>query len=102
MSYRVVVRPEARTDLLATVGWYEQQQAGLGVDFSVLTETAIDSLGDNPFLHQVRARRRSVEVRWLFPERFPYRIIYFVAGQTVTVFAVLHAKRHDVVWQRRV
>jgi toxin ParE1/3/4 len=43
------------------------------------------------------------DMRWRYPERFPYRVIYEVleAGQTVVVTAVLHAAREDRHWQRR-
>jgi toxin ParE1/3/4 len=42
-------------------------------------------------------------IRWRYPERFPYRVIYEVieADQMVIVAAVLHAARHDRHWQQR-
>jgi len=40
-------------------------------------------------------------VRWIYPGAFPYRIIYYVEGDAVKVFAVLHAARHDRAWRRR-
>jgi toxin ParE1/3/4 len=47
-----------------------------------------DSLAQNPFLN---SRRHPIKnVRWRFPERFPYHIIYEVieAEETVVVAAV--------------
>jgi mRNA-degrading endonuclease RelE of RelBE toxin-antitoxin system len=43
-------------------------------------------------------------IRWRYPERFPYRIIYEVieAEQVVIVAAVIHAARHDRHWQSRI
>jgi mRNA-degrading endonuclease RelE of RelBE toxin-antitoxin system len=43
-------------------------------------------------------------IRWRYPERFPYRVIYEIVEreQTVIVAAVLHAARHDRHWQQRV
>ena len=102
MSYNLVVRPEARVDMIEAATWYEQQQPRLGGEFALATQNAIDSLANNALVYRVRVRYRRHEVRWLFPERFPYRAIYFVDGPTVTVIAVLHAKRDDREWKRRV
>jgi plasmid stabilization system protein ParE len=41
-------------------------------------------------------------IRWQYPERFPYRVIYEVLEDTVVIAAVLHAARHDRHWQKRV
>jgi plasmid stabilization system protein ParE len=59
----------------------------------------IDSLTEQALLFRVRYRRKNV--RWAFPRRFPYRICYYVEAQTVHVFAVVHAARHDREWRRR-
>jgi plasmid stabilization system protein ParE len=42
-------------------------------------------------------------IRWRYPDRFPYRVIYEVdeTRQTVIVAAILHAARHDEHWQSR-
>jgi hypothetical protein len=53
----------------------------------------------NPFLYRIRQYRR--QVRWAYPGRFPYRIIFRVVGDTVVVYAVLHAAREDQYWKRR-
>jgi hypothetical protein len=42
------------------------------------------------------------EVRWISPERFPFRICYDVEGEFVRIFGVIHAKRCDREWRRRV
>lgn len=49
-------------------------------------------------------RHPTKNIRWRYPERFPYRVIYEVleAEHVVVVAAVLHAGRHDRHWQRRV
>ena len=100
MKYRVVVRPEVDDDLREAESWYEQQRAGLGAEFQEEVRAAISSLPGNPLLY--RARHRLMQVRWLHPRRFPYRIIYRVNNDTVTIFAVLHAARHDRHWRQRI
>lgn len=101
MICRLDIRPEAEEDIRSAARWYEGERAGLGVDFTEVAYTAIDSLADHALLYRVRCRRRGREIRWLSPQRFPYRVIYYVEGQTVRIFAVLHAKRSDSAWKER-
>jgi len=101
VSYGLDIWPDTEADIRSAARWYNSEQGGLGVDFAEAVYATIDSLERNPFLHRVRARYRRREVRWVYPERFPYRIIYYVEGQAVRIFAVLHAKRSDAAWKTR-
>ncbi len=100
MSYRLIVRPEVDADLLEAEAWYEQQEEGLGREFLRHARDTIDNLSANPLIYQVRSRRH--QVRWAFPHRFPYRIIFRVIGDTVVIYAVVHAARHDRIWKPRI
>lgn len=99
MSYRLVVRPKVDDDLWEAEAWYEQQQVGLGQRFLRVVRETIASLPDNPFIYPVRDQRS--QVRWAYPHRFPYLIIFRVIRDTVVVYAVVHATRHDRHWKRR-
>ena len=102
MSWRVLVRPEVDNDVAAAAHWYDFQQAGLGDEFREEVIRVLDALAENPLL---TARHHPLKnIRWRYPERFPYRIIYEIieSEQTVIVAAVLHAARQDRHWQRRV
>ena len=98
MSYRLVVRPEVDADLIEAEEWYEQQEAGLGREFLRAARERMDSLSINPLIYQVRSRQ---QVRWAYPHRFPYRIIFRVIRDTVVIYAVVHAARHDRNWKPR-
>ena len=100
MKYHLVVRPEVDADLLEVEKWYDQQQPGLGREFLQSAREAMARLPRNPLLYRVRQKRR--QIRWVYPRRFPYRIIYRVTGQTILVIAVIHAARHDRHWKKRV
>ena len=102
MSWRVVIRPEVEQDVAEAAIWYESRQAGLGVEFVEEVIRVWDALEENPLLNSRRHPHKNI--RWRYPDRFPYRVIYEVdeAGQTVIVAAVLHAARHDRHWQSRV
>ncbi len=99
MSFRVLFRPEAEADIGDAATWYEEQKSGLGSEFAKAVSHAVDALSINPLLTSRRHRRRNI--RWVFPDRFPYRIVYEVANDTVLVISVLHAARHDRHWRER-
>ena len=102
MKWRVLFRPEVQSDVMQAAGWYESQQAGLGAEFREEIIQVFDALEENPLLQCRRHPRKNI--RWRYPNRFPYRVVYEVSEdqRTVVVAAVLHAARHDRHWQRRV
>jgi toxin ParE1/3/4 len=100
VSYSLEIRPDALGDIEEAAGWYEKQQPGLGSEFALSVMTAIESLKANPLRYRLRDRRRNV--RWVRSRRFPYRVVYQIRNEAITVFAVLHAARRDRHWRRRV
>jgi toxin ParE1/3/4 len=81
--------------------WYEERQPGLGGEFVEEVIRVWHGLAENPLLNS--RRHPTKDIRWRYPERFPYRVIYEVleAEHVVVVAAVLHAARHDRHWQQR-
>ena len=102
MKWEVVARSQAKDDLLEAAEWYDNQRAGLGGEFIEEVLTVFEALELNPLLHC--RQHPTKNIRWRYPKRFPYRVIYEVIEdkQLVIVAAVLHAARHDRVWRRRV
>src|SRR5262245_6249084 len=102
MSWAVVVRPDAQSDIAEAAEWYEARQQGLGREFREAVIHVLDTLAENPLLNCRQHPRKNI--RWRYPQRFPYRVIYEVveADNTVVVAAVLHAARHERHWQGRV
>jgi plasmid stabilization system protein ParE len=102
MNWRVKFRPEVEQDVVAAAAWYDSRQTGLGAEFVEEVFRACEALGDNPLLNC--RRHPTKNIRWKYPERFPYRIVYEVieAEHMVVVAAVLHAARHDRHWRKRV
>jgi plasmid stabilization system protein ParE len=101
MSWTVVVRPEAGDDVTEAAAWYDQHQEGLGAQFVEAVIEVYDALAVNPHLNSRRHPRKNV--RWRFPDRFPYRVVYeiFEAEQLVVVAGVIHAARHSRQWKQR-
>ena len=102
MSWCVVLRPEVEADVNEGAEWYESQQSGLGNEFREEIIRVFEVLAENPLLQCRRHPRKNI--RWRYPDRFPYRVIYEVLAteKTVVVAAVLHAARHDRHWRRLV
>jgi plasmid stabilization system protein ParE len=99
VSFRLEVLPAAIADITEAARWYEDQREGLGAEFALAVNETIETLAEQALLFRVRYRRKNA--RWTFPRRFPFRICYYLEGQTVHVFSVIHAARHDRQWRRR-
>ena len=101
MKWRVEFRPEVESDVAKAGAWYEKREPGLGAEFVEEIIRVWDALEEDPLLNCRRHPTRNI--RWRYPDRFPYRIIYEVneSMQTVVIAAVLHAARHDRHWRRR-
>lgn len=101
MKWTVVARPQARNDILQAADWYDCQSEGLGNGFIEEVLAVFDALEVNPLQH---CRRHPIKnIRWRYPKRFPYRVIYEVIEEErlVVIAAVIHAARHDRVWRQR-
>jgi plasmid stabilization system protein ParE len=101
MKWKVVARPDAQDDILQAANWYDRQSVGLGDEFVEEVVALVDALATDP-LFQSRSHPTK-NIRWRYPKRFPYRVIYEVIEeeQLVVIGAVLHAARHDRVWRKR-
>jgi toxin ParE1/3/4 len=95
--HRVIIRSEAEADITDAAIWYERQQPSLGHDFLAEIEFAIASAAENPF--RFPCLRRKPEIRRVLPNRFPYRVFFIRRNDTIVVFRVLHAARHDREWK---
>jgi toxin ParE1/3/4 len=102
MKWRVEFAPAVEQDVAEAADWYESRQPGLGAEFVEEIIRVWDALAANPLLNS--RRHPTKNIRWRYPESFPYRVIYAVnePEQIVTVAAVLHAARHDRHWKKRV
>ena len=99
MSRRLIVRPEAEADITEAALWYEEREAGLGLELTLEVRAAIRRALQNP-LDYLLLRQRP-EVRRVLARRFPYRIFFIVRDDAIVVFAVIHAARHERHWRKR-
>jgi toxin ParE1/3/4 len=98
MNYRLLIKEEARQDILEGAEWYESKQADLGQKFTDEVLFYLTHLTQFPLSYQ----RRYKENRELGLKTFPYVIVYSVTNtNTVIVLAVAHCKLHPAKKRKR-
>ena len=88
---RTVIEPQASSDIMEAAEWYETQLTGLGVEFVLEVNRAIDKVQENPRLYYQVYRG----VRRVLSRRFPYAIYYLLSETEIRILAVLHQSRSD-------
>lgn len=102
MSLGFDFHPEARAEFVADVDLYDAREVGVGSGSEVAVRGAIDAAVDSPESWAVRhGWDRQPVVRSKGVNGFPYRVMYFVADELLTIVAVAHAKRRPGYWRER-
>lgn len=97
MAFSISFYPEADLELAEAIGWYEEQQRGLGFEF---------------YEDYLAVRNRLLETPAVFPivfgnvrravfRKFPYSVFFLIEGNTIVVYAVFHQKRNPKSWLGR-
>jgi plasmid stabilization system protein ParE len=94
---RVNVQPRAEAEADEAAAWYEAQQPGLGIEFLLELDAAIEKAAETPLAYRTIFR----EVRRVLPRRFPYAVYFLFERELIEVFAVLHQQRAPSRWQSR-
>jgi len=94
----IIFDPEAQSEFIEAVKYYEDCQRGLGRRFRYLVESATKKISETPFIYRLlKAPFR----RYLLP-KFPYSIIYSIEPDHIRIIAVAHNKRKPGYWAKRV
>lgn len=94
---RLIVSPVAEADIIGAFAWYEDQRTGFGSEFLAEISSAVDAVIYEPLRFPVVYR----SIRRALVHRFPYGLFFVVAGEEVTILAVLHLARNPRRMQRR-
>jgi hypothetical protein len=84
MTYLLELTHEAKLDIEETWCWYENQKFGLGEEFLISLEAALNHIQRNPLTNQVQHD----EVRIGLLRRFPFRVVYIVENYRIGVVAI--------------
>jgi hypothetical protein len=90
---RLEITPSAIADLLESHSFYERMEKGLGTRFLAFIHADIESLLSLPERNPITV----LGLHKMLCRRFPFSIFYRIAGQTVTVYAVIDGRR-DPAW----
>lgn len=96
--FKVILHPHVSSDSRAAFDWYESQSDGLGSEFLLSAEATEASVGRNPEQYP----KVHNQIRRAMIVRFPFGIFYSLAGKTIYVLAVFHARRNPSEWKERV
>ncbi len=97
MIYRLNFLPQVEHDVQEAFDWYELQLPGLGEDFLLSADAAINAIARNPLLNAIEYKG----VRKAKTKRFPFGVFYVLEKNTITVIAVIHLARHPKTWKGR-
>ena len=89
--------PDAETEFLDSISYYEGQSPGLGATFRMAVDEAIEQAASTPLLWPVFSQR----ARRCLIRRFPYGILYRVGTEGIYIVAVMNLHRHPDYWKHR-
>lgn len=71
MSRELIIRREAEAEIAEAADWYNRERPGLGIDFVLAVNAALEAVQRNPFQYQIVWR----QFRRAGVTRFPYGLI---------------------------
>ena len=89
--------PEAETEFLAAIDYYEEREKGLGYDLAIEVHSAIESIVGFPNAWPVLEG----EIRRCQTRRFPFGILYSQSNDVIFILAVMHLHRDPEYWKNR-
>lgn len=98
MDYELIIRPEAKADLLDAFHWYQAQRTGLGLDFKLCVDEVVSKLLKRPTIY----KKVHKHIRRALIRKFPFGIFYIIEENSIIVIAVIHARRNPTEWKRRI
>jgi toxin ParE1/3/4 len=99
VTTRVVLTPEARTDVADAAAWYRGRSIRAAETFLLAIAAALIRIEAQPTSNVIvdpptGARRALLR-------KFPHRVLYLIDGERVVVFAGVSHRRDDPAWHDR-
>jgi toxin ParE1/3/4 len=88
---------EAEAEFNEAIEYYENNEHGLGYDFSIEVHSAIQNIVSFPTAWPVMED----DMRRCLVKRFPYGVVYSIEPGAVYILAVMHLRRHPDYWKNR-
>jgi len=94
----VNIQPRAEAEADEAAAWYEAEQPGLGIEFLLELDAAIERAAETPLVYA----QVFMEARRVLTRRFPFAVYFVYEHDVVEGFAILHQQRASSLWQSRV
>lgn len=91
--------PQAEGEHLETIQYYESRRMGLGADYLQEFERLMVRVAERPSSFRLE---RQPDIRRVSLIRFPYKVIYRVAQDSIQILAVSQKRRRPGYWANRV
>lgn len=89
--------PEAETEFIEAIAYYESRSPGLGEDFSHEVHYTVQNILTYPHAWPIVED----DVHRCFTHRFPYGILYSIESDRIFILAVMHLHRQPDYWKYR-
>lgn len=87
----------AEKEFFVAIEYYEENQPGLGLQFSEEVNATIQRICDHPYAWA----KIDPKTRRCLTNRFPYGILYRVTENKIIIMAVMHLHRKPGYWENR-
>ena len=99
MTVKVILTPEAKTDVAQAVVWYRARSVRAAEEFLIAVGVALARIESQPTA-QV-AIDAGTGARRALLRKFPHRVLYLINDDQIVVFAVMHHRRDYPAWLER-
>ena len=91
MAYKIIIDPIADLDIIESIDWYNNAQAGLGLKFYKQILATFDVIIKTPFAFPVRYKTNHTAL----VKKFPFMVHYLINSEknAIVITAVLHTSR---------
>lgn len=97
MKYKLVIRPEAESELLDAVKWYEDKVQGLGSNLLLNIEATLESILRIPEAYTPTYKN----TRRALIRKYPFGIHYIIDQDRIVVLAIFHENRNPKELKKR-
>ncbi len=93
----VLFHPDAEKELDRSIGFYEEQQVGLGLDFQREVQRGLSQIVEAPSRWPIH----KYGIHKFLLKGFPFYIYYLDLPEYIWIAAVAHCKRKPNYWKKR-
>ena len=97
-AYNLVIKEEAKNEIIKAYQWYESKQANLGNRFINLLDDYFFRIKTTPYTFPKKLN----DMRQVTIKEFPYIVIFEVEKEDVIVYAVFNTNQNPNKWQNRI